>query len=183
MFMGFPGGSVVKESACNARDAGLIPGSGRSPGEGNSNPLQHSSLETSMHRGAWWAIAHGVTKRWTQLSTHAHTYSHTNKWMIDLYENNLSSAVRIWEACFQKKTHAAIYRRARMLDGPDFLISQEFSTILYFNFYHNKTFKIDIPFYNHKIKIPLCFCIQISKSIWINITIEHLHFWAVHQSF
>ena len=117
---------------------GSIPGSGRSPGRGNGNPLQHSSLENSMDRGAWWAIVHGVTKRRTQLSTHAHTYSHTNKWMIDLKENNLSSAVRIWEACFQKKTHAAIYRRARMLDGPDFLISQEFSTILYFSFYHNK---------------------------------------------
>ena len=129
---------MVKESACNAGDAGLIPGSGRSPGRGNGNPLQHSSLENSMDRGAWWAIVHGVTKRRTQLSTHAHTYSHTNKWMIDLKENNLSSAVRIWEACFQKKTHAAIYRRARMLDGPDFLISQEFSTILYFSFYHNK---------------------------------------------
>ena len=115
-----------------------FPRSGRSPGRGNGNPLQHSSLENSMDRGAWWAIVHGVTKRRTQLSTHAHTYSHTNKWMIDLKENNLSSAVRIWEACFQKKTHAAIYRRARMLDGPDFLISQEFSTILYFSFYHNK---------------------------------------------
>ena len=84
MLMGFPGGSVVKESAYNARDAGLIPGSGRSPGGGNSNPLQHSSLENSMHRGAWWAIVHGVTKRWTQLSTHARTYSPTNKWMMDL---------------------------------------------------------------------------------------------------
>ena len=62
MFMGFPGGSVVKESACNAGDAGLIPGSGRSPGRGNGNPLQHSSLENSMDRGAWWAIVHGVTK-------------------------------------------------------------------------------------------------------------------------
>ena len=109
-----------------------------SPGVGSGNLLQYSCLENSMDRGAWWAIVHGVTKRRTQLSTHAHTYSHTNKWMIDLKENNLSSAVRIWEACFQKKTHAAIYRRARMLDGPDFLISQEFSTILYFSFYHNK---------------------------------------------
>ena len=56
MLMGFPGGSVVKESAYNARDAGLIPGSGRSPGGGNSNPLQCSCLENPMEREAWWAI-------------------------------------------------------------------------------------------------------------------------------
>ena len=75
---------MVKESACNAGDAGLIPGSGRSPGGGNGNPLQHSSLENSMDRGAWRAIVHGVTKRQTQVSTHVRTYSHTNKCMIEL---------------------------------------------------------------------------------------------------
>ena len=47
--------SVSKESACNAGDLGLIPGSGRSPGEGNGNPLQYSYLENPMDRGAWWA--------------------------------------------------------------------------------------------------------------------------------
>ena len=57
---GFPGGSVAKESACNAGDLGLIPGSGRSPGEGNSNPLQYSCLESPMGRGAWRATVHGV---------------------------------------------------------------------------------------------------------------------------
>ena len=46
---------------------GLIPGSGRSPGEGNGNPLQYSCLENPMDRGAWWATVHGVTKSWTQL--------------------------------------------------------------------------------------------------------------------
>ena len=59
---GFPGGSDGKESACNAGDLDLIPGSGRSPGEGNGNPLQYSSLENSMDRGAWWATVHGVTE-------------------------------------------------------------------------------------------------------------------------
>ena len=49
---GFPHGSVGKESACNAGDQGSIPGSGRSPGEGNGNPLQYSCLENSMDRGA-----------------------------------------------------------------------------------------------------------------------------------
>ena len=51
--LGFPGGSDDKESSCNAGDLGLIPGSGRSPGEGNGNPLQYSCLENSMDRGAW----------------------------------------------------------------------------------------------------------------------------------
>ena len=50
---GFPGGSEVKASACNAGDLGLIPGSGRSPGEGNGNPLQYSCLENPMDGGAW----------------------------------------------------------------------------------------------------------------------------------
>ena len=49
---GFPGGSVVKNLLVNAGDAGLIPGLGRSPGEGNGNPLQYSCLENPMDRGA-----------------------------------------------------------------------------------------------------------------------------------
>ena len=63
-----PGGSDDKEFACNAGDSGLIPGSGRSAGERNGNPLQYSCLENSMDRGAWQAIAHGVTKSQTRLS-------------------------------------------------------------------------------------------------------------------
>ena len=66
--LGFPGGSDSKESACNAGDPGSIPGSGRSPGEGNDNPLQYSCLENLMDRGAWQATVHGVTKNQTQLS-------------------------------------------------------------------------------------------------------------------
>ena len=65
----FPGGSGGKEPACNAGEMGLIPGSGRSPGEGNGYPFQYSCLENSMHRRAWRAIVHVVTKSWTQLST------------------------------------------------------------------------------------------------------------------
>ena len=61
--MGFPSGSDSKASACNAGDLGSIPGSGRSPGEGNSNPLQYSYLENSMHRAAWRATVHEVTKQ------------------------------------------------------------------------------------------------------------------------
>ena len=52
---GFPGGSNGKVSAHNVGDLGSIPGSGRSPGEGNGNPLQYSCLENSMDGGAWWA--------------------------------------------------------------------------------------------------------------------------------
>ena len=59
-FMGFPSGSDGKESDCNAGDLGSIFGSGRSSGEGNGNPLQHSCLENPMDRGAWRAIVHGV---------------------------------------------------------------------------------------------------------------------------
>ena len=62
---GFPGGSEVKTSVCNAGDLGLIPGSGRSPGEGNGNPLQYSCLENPTDRRAWWATVHGVTKSQT----------------------------------------------------------------------------------------------------------------------
>ena len=66
---GFPGVSDGKQPAYNAGDLGLIPGSGRYPGEGNSNPLQYSCLENSMDRGAWWAVVHGVAKSQTQLSS------------------------------------------------------------------------------------------------------------------
>ena len=55
-------------SASNAGDLGLIPGSGRSPGEGNGNPLQYSCLENPMDRGAWRATVHGVTKSQIRLS-------------------------------------------------------------------------------------------------------------------
>ena len=65
---GFPGGSDSKEYACNAGDLGSIPGSGRSPGEGNSNPLQNSCLENSMDRGVSQAIVHGVTRSQIRLS-------------------------------------------------------------------------------------------------------------------
>ena len=65
--MGFPGGSEVKASACNAGDLGSILGSGRSPGEGNGNPLQYSCVENPMDRGAWWATVHGVGKSRTRL--------------------------------------------------------------------------------------------------------------------
>ena len=92
---GFPGGSskesICQFSRCQRRrfdpwarkilwgrewqptpDAGSIPGSGRSSGEGNDNPLQNSRLGNHTDRGAWWATVHGVTKSWTGLSMHTH---------------------------------------------------------------------------------------------------------------
>ena len=71
LYGGFPGDAVINKSPTNVgdtRDLGLIPGLGRSPGEGNGNPLQYSYLENSMDRGAWQAIVHGVSKSWTCLS-------------------------------------------------------------------------------------------------------------------
>ena len=63
--MAFPGVSAGKESACNAGDPGLIPGLGRSPAEGNGNPLQYSCLGNPMDGGAWQATVYGVAKRLT----------------------------------------------------------------------------------------------------------------------
>ena len=72
MEWGFPDGSEVKASACNAEDLGSIPGPGRSLGEGNGNPLQYSCLENPMGGGAWWAIVHRVAKSRTRLSDFTH---------------------------------------------------------------------------------------------------------------
>ena len=62
MLQGFPGGSDSTESTCNEGDLSSIPQLGRSPGEGNDNPLQYSCLENPMDRGAWQATVHGVAK-------------------------------------------------------------------------------------------------------------------------
>ena len=68
VFWVFPGGSNGKESACSA-DLDLIPGLGRSPGEGNDNPVQCSCLENPMDGGTWQATVHGVTKSQTRLTS------------------------------------------------------------------------------------------------------------------
>ena len=66
--VGFPGGSVIKNLPDNTGDLSLFPGSGRSLGEGNGNPLQYSFLVNPMDREDWQATVHGITKSWTQLS-------------------------------------------------------------------------------------------------------------------
>ena len=76
----FPGGTAVKNPPANAGSTrvvvvGSVPGSERSPGVGNGNPLQYSCLENSMDREAWWATVCGVAKSQTRLSTYTHTHS------------------------------------------------------------------------------------------------------------
>ena len=76
-----PGGSAGKESTCNAGDkgdVGSVPESGRSPGRGNSYPLQYSCLENSRDRGTWWVTVHGVAKSQILWSMYTHTHSHTH---------------------------------------------------------------------------------------------------------
>ena len=81
---GFPGGSDGKASAYNAGDPRSIPGLGRSPGEGNGNPLQYSCLENLMDGGAWLATLHGVAKSYSRLSD------------ITIYLSIYLSALRAW---------------------------------------------------------------------------------------
>ena len=73
-FSDFPGGSNGKASVYNAGDPGLIPGLGRSPGEGSGTPLQYSCLENPMDGGTWKAAVHGVAEGWTQLSDFIFTF-------------------------------------------------------------------------------------------------------------
>ena len=71
-----PGGSEGKTSAYNVGYLGSIPGSGRSPGEGNDTPLQSSWPKNPRYRGVWQATVHGVAKSWTRLSDWVHTHTH-----------------------------------------------------------------------------------------------------------
>ena len=73
---GFPAGSVHLQCRRLAGDKGLIPGSGRSPGAGNGNPLQYSCLGNPMDRGSWQATVYGVAKSWTRLRMHTHPEAH-----------------------------------------------------------------------------------------------------------
>ena len=94
---GCPRDLAGKESTCNAGDtgdAGSIPGSGRSPGGGNGNPLQYSCLKNLTHRGVWQARIHGVAKSRTQLSTHA-LFQTCMKFFIMLIEGHTYTHIRV----------------------------------------------------------------------------------------
>ena len=80
--MGLPGDSEVKASACNAGDLGLIPGLGKSPGEGHGNPFQYSCLENPMDGRAWWATVQGVAKSWTRLNDFTHSLTITENLIL-----------------------------------------------------------------------------------------------------
>ena len=84
---GFPGGSEVKASACNTGDLGLIPGLGRSPGEGIGNPLQYSCLENPMDEEAWWATVHRAAKSQTRLSDFTFTFIIMLLWILKMLKN------------------------------------------------------------------------------------------------
>ena len=79
--LNFPGGSDGKASAYNVCNLGLIPGSERSLGEGNDNPLQYSCLENPLDGGAWWAIVHGVAQSRTRLSDFTFTFRKPAVWL------------------------------------------------------------------------------------------------------
>ena len=102
-----PGGSDRKESACNARDPGSIPGWGRSPGEGNGNPFQYSCLRNPLDRGAWRAIIHEVTKSGTWTVTNTFTG-------LMVYQGRFICHLSIWKAAlrveiaFGRRSHSKI---------------------------------------------------------------------------
>ena len=82
VFLGFPGGSAEKESACNAEDLGLMPGLGRSPGGGKGYPLQYSGLENSMEPGRPQSM--GVTEK-LDMTKHVHTHMNSIMEQQNLY--------------------------------------------------------------------------------------------------
>ena len=104
---GFPGGAVVKNLPANAaacRDPGSIPGSGRSPGDGKGNPLQHSRLGNPVHRGGGWATAHEVTKSQTGLS---HGPTRTNRYRLPPGSEILRQDGKLLTAAYVSLSHRA----------------------------------------------------------------------------
>ena len=103
--MGFPGGSEVKASASNAGYPGSIPGLGRSPGEGNGNPLQYSCLENPMDGGAWWAYS-----LWGRKETRLSDFTKPTKlaYWLDLIDLNFMSVgtmpILVTALCFYSST-------------------------------------------------------------------------------
>ena len=93
---------VVKHLPSNVGNLGSIPGSRRSPGGGNGNPLQYSCLENPMDRGAWWATVHGVAKSWTRLSDFTFTFRKSQGWFLPRTFGGHKAFLTPWFwTCFQ----------------------------------------------------------------------------------
>ena len=99
----FPGSSVSKESACSAGGLGSIPGSGRSPDEGNSKPLQYSCLENLMDRGTWQATVHGVARSQTQLASKPSPQCSEWQWTVWVSWKLTWGCLFIWISVYQNK--------------------------------------------------------------------------------
>ena len=119
-FQGFPGGLDGKESAWNGRDPGLIPGLGKSDGEGNGYPLQYSCLENSMDRGAWRAIVHGVSKSQTDYL---------------LEEAQISSIIVVYLlSCLPSTVRMATAREVKLLTVAKCLLTNRIVTSVFSHF-------------------------------------------------
>ena len=113
--LGFPGGSDSEDSVFSVGDLGSIPGSGRSPGEGNGNPLQYSCLGNHMDRGAWWAAVHGIAKFHNfsdSACTHTGTRTHLccrdghSQLLISLTFPSFSQRLEACHSLFPERTSA-----------------------------------------------------------------------------
>ena len=121
----FPGGTVVKNLPANAEDSGSTPRWGRSPGVGNGNPLQCSSVENFIDRGAWWAVVHGIVRSQTQLSIYTHPFAWpttVHKWQANIH--------KYLERCHWCRRHFLIAHSGDSLSSHDQLQWILFNTLI-----------------------------------------------------
>ena len=121
----FPGGTVVKNLPANAEDSGSTPRWRRSPGVGNGNPLQCSSVENFIDRGAWWAVVHGIVKSQTQLSIYTHPFAWpttVHKWQANIH--------KYLERCHWCRRHFLIAHSGDSLSSHDQLQWILFNTLI-----------------------------------------------------